>query len=106
MDESESDPDNGTAFCTWTFALDAGTGGGLLPLPPPEVDGPASVGFKSVVTLFALEAGTGGGLLPPPPPPDSPASIGFKSVVALFALEAGTGGGLNEVDSESLEAAL
>ena len=59
-----------------------------------------------VVDLFALEAGTGGGLLPPPPPPDGPASIGFKSVVALFALEAGTGGGLNEVDSESLEAAL
>ena len=85
----------------------------------PEVDGPAIV----VVDLFALEAGTGGGLLPPPPPPDGPASIGFKSVVALFALEAGTGGGflpevdgpaikagtgggLNEVDSESLEAAL
>ena len=64
----------------------------------PEVDGPAIV----VVDLFALEAGTGGGLLPEV---DGPA-IGFKSVVALFALEAGTGGGLNEVDSESLEAAL
>ena len=105
MDDSESDPDDDTAFCTWTFGIDAGTGGGLLP-PPPKVDGPASVGFESVVTLFGLGAGTGGGILPPPPPPDSPASIGFKSVVALFALEAGTGGGLNEVDSESLEAAL
>ena len=74
MDDSESDPDDDTAFCTWTFGIDAGTGGGVLP-PPPKVDGPASIGFKSVVALFALEAGTGGG-------------------------------GLNEVGSESLEAAL
>ena len=57
----------------------------------PEVDGPASIGFKSVVALLALEAGTGGGLLPEV---DGP------------AIEAATGGGLNEVDSESLEAAL